>query len=52
MQGRVSNSHYKSAIFYRAFEGMNPTIPLGQEYIFRSAFESGNLDCVIKVGRR
>ena len=31
---------------------MNPTIPLGKEYIFRSGFESGNLDCVIKVGSK
>lgn len=28
---------------------MNPTLPLQHEFIFNSAFESGNLDCVIKV---
>lgn len=32
------NNHYRSAIFYRAFEGMNPTLPLQNEYIFNSAF--------------
>ena len=44
-----SNSHYKSSIFYRAFEGMNPYLSLDKEFIFNSAFESGNLDCAIKI---
>lgn len=43
------NHYYKSSIFYRAFEGMNPTLNLNDELIFNSCFESGNLDCVIKV---
>ena len=44
-----NNHYYKSAIYYRAFEGMNPTLDVKKEYVFNSAFESGNLDCVIKV---
>lgn len=31
---------------------MNPTLELADEYIFNGAFESGNLDCVIKVQPR
>jgi hypothetical protein len=34
----------------RIFKGMNPTLPAGSELIFDSNFESGNLDCVVKVG--
>lgn len=34
----------------RIFSGMNPTIKAGDELIFDSNFESGNLDAVIKVG--
>ncbi len=43
------NSYYRSGLFYRAFEGMNPYLGEG-EWIFNSLFESGNLDCAIKVG--
>lgn len=43
------NFYYKSSIFYRAFEGMNPTLDLKNELRFDSCFEGGNLDCVIKV---
>ena len=28
---------------------MNPSLSLDSEYIFNAAFESGNLDCVIKA---
>ena len=28
---------------------MNPTLTLSDEYLFTSAFEGGNLDCVVKV---
>ena len=31
------NRYYKSAMFYRAFEGMNPTLA-DKSYIFNSAF--------------
>jgi hypothetical protein len=44
------NSFYKSTLFYRAFEGMNPTLQAEGEFVFNSIFESGNLDCVIKIG--
>ena len=43
------NSYYRSGLFYRAFEGMNPYLGEG-EWLFNSLFESGNLDCAIKVG--
>lgn len=33
----------------RLFRGMNPTIKVGDEIQFDSAFESGNLDTAIKV---
>ena len=33
----------------RLFKGMNPTIKTGDELIFDSNFESGNLDAVVKV---
>ena len=33
----------------RIFKGMNPTIKTGDEVVFDSGFESGNLDTVIKV---
>lgn len=39
-------------MFYRAFEGMNPTLDLQDQLIFNSAFESGNLDCVIKLQQK
>jgi|688.fasta_scaffold309437_1 hypothetical protein len=31
---------------------MNPSLNLEKEYVFNSAFESGNLDCVIKLEER
>ena len=43
------NTFYKSTLFYRAFEVMNPTLNLESEFTFNSVFESGNLDCAIKV---
>ncbi len=33
-----NNHYYKSSIFYRAFEGMNPTLDLKEEVIFNSCF--------------
>lgn len=41
------SEYYKTTIYYRAFEGMNPTIR--DTVIFDSSFESSNLDCAIKV---
>lgn len=32
------NTFYKSNLFYRAFEGMNPTLTLEKEYVFNSIF--------------
>lgn len=38
-------------MYYRAFEGMNPTISAASEEVvqFDSHFESANLDCAIRV---
>ena len=46
------NEYYKTAIYYRAFEGMNPTIAPNSELVFDSQFESANLDCVVRVNDR
>ena len=32
------NTFYKSTLFYRAFEGMNPTLNLESEFTFNSVF--------------
>lgn len=43
------HSNFKSKNPGRIFKGMNPTIKTGDEVVFDSDFESGNLDTVIKV---
>ena len=43
------NQFYKNQLYYRAFEGMNPTLNLSEQLLFQSRFQSGNLDCVVKV---
>ena len=43
------NEFYRNQVYYRAFEGMNPTIQKEEELLFDSRFESGNLDCVVKI---
>ena len=45
----MHNQFYKNEFYYRAFEGMNPTLNLEEELQFESRFEGGNLDCVVKV---
>ena len=53
VQEKLRNNHfYKTGIYYRAFEGMNPTLDLNAEYKFNGCFESANLDCVIKYKKR
>lgn len=44
------HANFKSKNSSRIFRGMNPTIKAGEEVIFDSSFESGNLDAAIKVG--
>jgi hypothetical protein len=36
-------------VYYRAFEGPNPTLDYSKEFTFHSNFESGNLDCVVQL---
>lgn len=43
------NQEHKTGIYYRAFEGMNPTLPEQDSLRFDASFESANLDCAIKV---
>ena len=43
------NNEYKTTVYYRAFEGMNPTLGENDGVKFDASFESGNLDCAIKV---
>ena len=43
------NEFYRNQVYYRAFEGINPTIRKEEELNFESRFESGNLDCVVKI---
>ena len=46
---RKFHANFKSKSPARLFKGMNPTIKAGDEIIFDSNFESGNLDAAIKV---
>ncbi len=47
---RKFHANFKSKNGIRLFKGMNPTIKTGDELLFDSNFESGNLDAAIKVG--
>lgn len=46
---RKFHANFKTKSPVRLFKGMNPTIKAGDEIIFDSHFESGNLDAAIKV---
>lgn len=43
------NNEFKTTVYYRAFEGMNPTLGDNDGIRFDAAYESGNLDCAVKL---